>query len=235
MLKSKVGIRYFKMYKYIGTVEYRNDEITSIAKGCVDRRELIQQKSYHLRTTDSIKKHSEGTATLTNEVDTEIAIEIRRRFDWVRKTYGKRLEVFNQYDIPEDKDAKIHSLLPKEIEELNPQVTIQICLGGDAIAPHKDHRKSCSMFYLYTSPDVETRWWEKTQDFIEYEHLRYADPEKIEVVHTEIIQPGKWYIFDNDVYHSFHRLPDTEIKRVTLLLEFCGVSAHDLFEIVNGL
>lgn len=223
------------MYRYIGTVEYRNDEITSIAKTCVDKRDLIQQKSYHLRTTDSIKKHSEGTTNLTDEVDPEIASEIRRRFDWVRKTYGKRLEVFNQYSIPDELDAKIHQLLPKEINDLNPQVTIQICLGGDAIAPHKDHRKSCSMFYLYTQPDVETCWWEKTEDFIEYEHLRYADPEKIKVVHREIIQPGKWYVFDNEVYHSFHRLPEKEIKRITLLLEFSGVSASELYEVANGL
>ena len=223
------------MYNYIGIVNYKNDEITGIAKTCVDKRELIQQKSYHLRTTDSIKKHSEGTTSLTNEVDPEIAAEIRRRFDWVRKTYGKRLEVFNQYSIPDDLDARIHQLLPKEINDLNPQVTVQVCLGGDAIAPHKDHRKSCSMFYLYTQPDVETLWWEKTEEFTEYETLRYADHEKIKVVHREIIQPGTWYVFDNDVYHSFHRLPDKQIKRITLLLEFSNLPAAELYRIANAL
>jgi hypothetical protein len=219
---------------YLKKTNFQNKSVTALVGNLIKNKDLLPPKDrQHLESRSNFKQNADGVIEYTGELQKEKFAEIARRLDRALKLHGARVNMFTQYSLKPDIENFIISELPKALSELNPKIAVQVIRGGNACSPHKDHSKKCSMFYLYTEPDVKTIWWEKNGDFEEFEDFRYADPDKLKIVHDEIIKPGQWYVFNNDSYHSIHLLEDKTINRITLLIEF-EITAEELYELINN-
>lgn len=166
--------------------------------------------------------------------------------EWLKKintaivdAYGPNTLIFNQYDIKEPYREQFKQMLPEEIRSVCGAFTVQWAKGGDYIQPHRDHHRKCGLFYAISKPDCETRWYKKKFDFKEYDTLRFAFPDDVEVVHKEVIQAGSWYLFNNQPYHSVHRLPDVIANRKSFVIDFYDMSYEEVLskipnEVLNG-
>jgi len=161
--------------------------------------------------------------------------------DWLKQinasivaAYGKDTLVFNQYDIREPYKEQFLNMLPVEVRNICGTVTIQWAKGGDYIQPHRDHHRKCGLFYALSKPDCETRWYQKKFDFKESDTLRFAFPDDLEVVHTEIIQNGSWYLFNNQPFHSVHRLPNVIANRKTFVIDFYDMDYDSVLKVCSG-
>lgn len=166
--------------------------------------------------------------------------------DWLKKinqaivdAYGPDTLIFNQYNIKEPYKEQFKQMLPKEILSVCGEFTVQWAKGGDYIQPHRDHHRKCGLFYAISRPDCETRWYKKKVDFEEYDTLRFAFPDDLEVAHTEVIQAGSWYLFNNQPFHSVHRLPNIIANRKSFVIDFYDMSYEEVLsnipnEVLNG-
>lgn len=161
--------------------------------------------------------------------------------DWLKRinksivdVYGPDTLIFNQYDIKEPYREQFKKLLPEGISSVCGEFTVQWAKGGDYIQPHRDHHRKCGLFYAVSKPDCETRWYKKKFDFKEYDSLRFAFPDDLEVVHTEVIQSGSWYLFNNEPYHSVHRLPDVIANRKTFVIDFYDMDFENVLKVCRG-
>lgn len=219
---------------YLKKTNFQNKSVTDLVGKLIKNKDLLPPTDReHLESRLNFKQNSDGVIVYTGELEKEKFNEIARRLDRALKLHGPRVNMFTQYSLKPDIENYIISELPKTLSELNPKFAVQVIRGGNACSPHKDHSKKCSMFYLYTESDVKTIWWEKTGDFEEFEDFRYADPDQLTIAHDEIIEPGHWYVFNNDSYHSIHLLEDKKINRITLLIEF-DITAEELYKLLNN-
>lgn len=161
--------------------------------------------------------------------------------DWLKKinastvnAYGTDTLVFNQYDIKDPYKEQFLNMLPDDIRNICGELTVQWAKGGDYIQPHRDHHRKCGLFYAISKPDCETRWYKKKIDFKESDTLRFAFPDDLEVVHTEIIQNGSWYLFNNQPFHSVHRLPDVVANRKTFVIDFYDMDFDSVLKVCSG-
>jgi hypothetical protein len=153
--------------------------------------------------------------------------------------YGPNTLIFDQFNIKQPYKDQFSQMLPPEIRSVCGEFTVQWAKGGDYIQPHRDHHRKCGLFYAISKPDCETRWHKKKVDFSEYDTLRFAFPDDLEVVYKEIIQPGSWYLFNNQPFHSVHRLPDIVANRKSFVIDFYDMSYEEVLtkipnEILNG-
>lgn len=214
---------------YLKKINFENPQIISLVKDVIlqDRLEPPRNRP-HLEARAKLPINPMKADT---SLDTEKTIELKRRFKRAKELHGDRVKSFTQYALPEDIETFIISLLPEKILRLDPTLSVQIVEGGKALSPHKDHSRMSSMFYLLSTPDVETIWWEKSEEFEEFDDLKYADPDKITPVFREVIDKDMWYIFNNDRYHSIHRMGGDE-NRVSFHIEF-NVSAEELESVMG--
>lgn len=161
--------------------------------------------------------------------------------EWLKKinnslidAYGNHTLVFNQYDIKEPYKKELLDMLPDEIKNNCGELTVQWAKGGDYIQPHRDHHRKCGLFYALSKPDCETRWYKKKFDFKESDTLRFAFPDDIEVVHTEVVQNGCWYLFNNEPFHSVHRLPGVTANRKTFVIDFYDMDFDSVLKVCSG-
>jgi hypothetical protein len=208
------------MYNYISKINFHNDLITSLAKNEIDNNNLQLP-------TPAERSHLENRLKYKHN-------EITRRFERTVALHGSRIKTFVQYSLVHDIKRKIIDELPIHISVLNPQVAVQVITGGQTCTPHKDHSRTCSMFYLYTEPNVKTSWWTKTENFEEFDDYRYGDPDKLKEAHSEIIEPHHWYVFNNSEFHSIHRISNNEINRICLIIEFTDIPASELYKLFNN-
>ena len=222
---------------YLEKINFQNQIIESLVREAIAANDIHPPKERpHLESRLLFKKNSSGDVKYTGDVNDQgyaKFTEIARRFARAKELHGLRVQSFVQYSLSDELEKTIINELPEYLTALDPKISVQITVGGRALTPHKDHSRECSMFYLYSEPDVKTTWWEKSSDFEEFADLRYADPDKITPVKTEIIEKDRWYLFNNNEYHSIHALEDKDIHRVTLLLEF-NVPMVDLYNLLNN-
>lgn len=173
--------------------------------------------------------------------DDSLSILGNEDLDWLKRinksivdAYGPDSLIFNQYDIKEPYREQFKKLLPEEISSICGEFTVQWAKGGNYIQPHRDHHRKCGLFYAVSKPDCETRWYKKKFDFKEYDSLRFAFPDDLEVVHTEVIQSGSWYLFNNELYHSVHRLPDVISNRKTFVIDFYDMDFETVLKVCRG-
>ena len=219
---------------YLQKTQFQNKSITSLVKQAIDNNELQPPKDRPYLAARAHFKMIDGVMQYTGDAHKDKYSEVARRLDRAIKLHGPRVKVFTQFSLSTDLLDNIISQLPEYITSLNPEIAVQVINGGKACTPHRDHSKQCSMYYLYTEPDVRTVWWEKTMDFEEFDDLKYGDPDKLLKVHDEIIESGFWYVFNNSEFHSIHLLENKVIDRVALLIEFSNITATDLCNLINN-
>lgn len=214
---------------YIKKIDFENSDIVSLVKEAVNNKFLrIPEERPYLQSRANIKKEQ---GTFESIMEENKIIEIRRRIDRATQLHGKKVNSFNQYLLTTETENLIISKLPDQLITHHPKIAVQIIRGGQSCTPHKDHSKKSSMFYLLTEPDVITKWWEKSEPFEEFNDLRYGDPDKLKLAHSEIIEQGKWYLFNNDEYHSIHAIENRIIHRTCILIEF-DISIVDLYKLI---
>lgn len=165
----------------------------------------------------------------------DLAREFAKRLKDADDLHGKKTRLLG-FDLPKDVIAKVISLLPQELQDQNPEVCIQEISNGDHVTPHRDHTRRSTLFYIFTEPDMDTRWWSIAEPFEEYSFFRYPDVYKIKETFRGVIQKNQWYVFDNAGIHSAHRLPNktpAEVNRIQLLIQFHNLGPDELLEIVN--
>lgn len=159
---------------------------------------------------------------------------IKQRFQEAKDHWGKPLTVLRQNTMSAELTQAIADSLPDAIKELNPRICIQIINGGCTTPPHKDNSRACSLFYLFTSNNAETVFYqylpneEATQELPMYPKISSIEP-KLRVT----IEEHLWHIFDTKEIHSVH-CDNIDGDRITLCLEFATLPASELNNIVNA-
>ena len=221
------------MNNYLRKIHFQNQNITSVVKAAIDKRDLLPPNNRPYLESRKQFKITNDTMQYTGEIHNEKVSEVARRLDRAVKLHGPRITTFVQYSVKPELKKIVYDCLPANLSKLTPTIAVQFIYGGQACTPHRDHSKKSSMFYLYTEPDVKTVWWEKISDFEEFDDFKYGDPDKLKLAHEEVIETGHWYVFNNEEFHSIHLLEGKLINRISLLLEF-DVTATELIDIIKN-
>lgn len=170
--------------------------------------------------------------TLT--VSPELLNKLKQRYQILQKKWNIPYTAFREQELPAQLQEQIKFCLPTCLQELNPHVAIQSKFETfGIIAPHRDHYRSACLFYLLQGNQEQTIWWEKTEDFEEYNFFRFADVTKIKQTHAEILQEGVWYVFDNQAWHSVH--PTGPVgRRTAVCIEFKDLAASQLYHLITN-
>lgn len=162
--------------------------------------------------------------------------DLKHRLDSNNPNWSQDTAFFVEKQLNDDLQRKTIESLHPELQKLNPIACIQTKFArygpGLGLPPHKDHNRSTTLWYLFEGPGEETVWWETVDSFKEYDFWQIADIAKIKKVHSQILELGKWYVFDHKVYHSVVPLNDVK-KRSSLCIEFDNISAEELFNLVE--
>lgn len=209
-------------------------ELTQVAN---ERRPIYYQLSQLLKITipkDKVITLTDPDTNSTLEVDADLLGRIKARWEGIQRDWNVTFSPFREQAMAQELQDRAIAYLPKQLQDLKPRVVIQSTSGKKGIlAPHIDHYRNASLFYLIRSNQEETAWWEKTEDFEEFEYFRFADVNKIRRQHTEVIQERQWYVFDQSMYHSVHPTGVVD-KRTAICIEFDGISAEELYEIISN-
>ena len=214
---------------YIRLVDFKNSQLIadlvdqSITKS---RPELRNSPQVNLRNLWD--QDPSGQTIPEDLVPADMNKEFTHRFNRVIELHGKKAK-FDQCKISDELAGQLDSLLPDSLRQQQHRYTVQFLYDGNQVTPHKDQLRRCSLFYLFTEPNAETTWWIKKEQFKEYDNLRYGDIDKLELAHTETIQKGQWYLFNQEEYHSVQLFPDAPKNRVSVLIEFAELSADQVY------
>lgn len=225
------------MYPYILKLDLSLPLVEKRIRGMFADMPLFTKQRFPHWKNAKISAHEDPD--LSNE--NSISLLGSETAEWLKKineslivAYGKDTLIFNQYDVKEPYKQQLLDMLPDNIRNICGEITVQWAKGGDYIQPHRDHHRKCGLFYALSKPDCETRWYKKKFDFKESDTLRFAFPDDIEVVHTEVIQSGSWYLFNNQPFHSVHRLPDVVANRKTFVIDFYDMDFDSVLKVCSG-
>ena len=181
----------------------------------------------------------ESTSIFTDDEYFELARRLRDNFNsfdnWeekkqkllIDKSVKPSIARFIQNNIIDDYINEITNTLPEFIKKQNITFMIQIADNGKFIPIHSDHERKSSLFYLLTEPAHSTNWYEPNFNFNLFK-TRIVSPSDVSLTHTEIIQQGIWYAFNNSAFHSVVNLTDDIKVRVSFLVEFVDLAYKDL-------
>ena len=143
---------------------------------------------------------------------------------------------FLQYVFSNNMHQQMLDLLPDEMQQHKITFGIQIAGPGQFIMPHLDHERTSTLFYLLTVPDSETRFYKQKKDFKIHNFFRTVSINDVELDHSETIQQGSWYTFNNMSYHSVHALDQSKpINRVSFVIEFIDLPFDRLVKLIEDL
>jgi hypothetical protein len=189
---------------------------------------LLFQNKKNIETITLFDKDQNETVTVSN-YDLNI---MGQRLDTWDPDWRSRVSVFREKELDLIIGKEIISFLPKQLQDLNPVVSLQTKREGTYITPpHKDHHRTCTFWYLLNGNDEQTIWWEEIDYFEDYRFWRFADPKKIKEVKRAVLKKKIWYLFDNSSYHSVESLNEPTNDRTTLCIEFNSISAKDLYNL----
>jgi len=147
-----------------------------------------------------------------------------------------RHAIFLQNELSNDMHQQMLDLLPDEMQQHKITFGIQIAGPGQFIMPHQDHERTSTLFYLLTVPDSETRFYKQKKDFKIHHFFRTVSINDVELDHSETIQQGSWYTFNNMAYHSVHALEQSKpINRVSFVIEFIDLPFDRLVKLIEDL
>lgn len=203
--------------------------------------EVISNNLYYDKKpgySDNKKTYNDPVASQTDPM----MKELNRRVNDNIKAFGKELfdnrEIFTfvQNNINSDKGEEILKVLPEFIERQNITLMVQNSSNGVFLPIHKDHYRKSTMFYLLSGENYETRWYEPNKEF-EVFYYQIASPKDVDLTYKTILKTNTWYAFNNDTYHSVHKVADSDEIRSTFLIEFVNLPYVKLIEVLdcNGL
>jgi len=158
--------------------------------------------------------------------------------EWVRsiyETYGKlyqgRRYIETQYNVKEPLHSKIVESLPNVFKDIKISFRAQKFTDGDYMLPHRDHDRTSGLYFVMSPPEFETRWYELVGDF-EERRLKYAPPDNLKLAHSEVLQRGSWYLFNNYAHHSVHKIVGIpKPTRKTFVIQLDGLSYEQSYEV----
>jgi hypothetical protein len=206
-------------------------EILDLTREIIANKEYSIRPYFHTSMLASLRDYPDGSM-LPDHMSQEDKTEWAIRFNKATNQYGKRV-IFDVCKVPDDKRAKLLSLLPNNLKGEEVEITIQDIYDGDFVMPHIDHKRKSSLFYLFTEPDMETVWYTQTEPFKIYDEFRYPDIDKIKRDFTIVMQKDNWYLIDQETWHGAFRLPDysrEQLKRVVLVIQFPELTYKQMLE-----
>lgn len=120
--------------------------------------------------------------------------------------------------------------LPENLQEHNPEIVLQLVMGGTWVQPHWDHNeRTSSLFCLLEADDADTIWYEPVDGVEIDEQFRLVfDMNQIREVKRMRFQERKWYVFTHDKCHGVERhFPDR--NRTAICIEFRDLPAEMLY------
>jgi hypothetical protein len=120
--------------------------------------------------------------------------------------------------------------LPKNLQEHNPEIVIQIVAGGTWVQPHWDHNeRTSSLFCLIEADDADTIWYEPAAGVEIDEQFRLVfDMSQIQEVKRMRFKERKWYVFTHDKCHGVERHFPSR-NRTAICIEFRDLPAEELY------
>jgi hypothetical protein len=144
-----------------------------------------------------------------------------------------------QYDLSQGFEQKLRKMLPEYIRNNYVRFTYQKILKGNFHHIHRDHDRPATLFYLLSDPIAETHWYELTpfsKKMFEgkQDHYKSIGPSHMHRQYKAIIEPGRWYLFNNSAYHSVHLLPGYDkINRTTFLIDFLEMPYQQVVDMLT--
>jgi hypothetical protein len=120
--------------------------------------------------------------------------------------------------------------LPKTLQAYNPEVVIQIVVGGTWVQPHWDHNeRTSSLFCLIEYDGADTIWYEPVAGVELDEQFRLVfDMNQIREVKRMCFQERKWYVFTHNRCHGVERHNPTQ-NRTAICIEFRDLPSEVLY------
>lgn len=180
--------------------------------------------------------HGTDYKELAKKVGAKRTREIIKRQLQINANYPnqKPIEFSQRFLTPYFREKLLNSVPPwLVISETEPDCMLQISISGDVLPPHKGHHRKCSLFMLLQADGQETRWYRNTEDFEVIDELRIPDLDKIEQVVSTVIEPGRWYMFNNYEWHSVHKFSSTT-RRISIGLDFNSVYGDEMVKLIKN-
>lgn len=173
--------------------------------------------------------------TLIKSIGAEKTRELARRKQQTDKLWpGQQQIKFKQYSLTDDLCIRLLEETPEWLKLFHkePWPILQISDSGDFLPVHKGEERRCGLFMLLESDEQETRWYRDTEPFEIIEPLKIPDMDKIEQVVSVIMEPGRWYMFNNDEWHSVHKFSPGS-RRVSVGLDFFSIGPEELLKLLK--
>ena len=177
-----------------------------------------------------VDQHRNETLLLTPELLSKIKYRHKSNY----KALNENIAVFREQTLSQKIQQSVLPYLPDSLQKLNPIVALQgKSATGGMVGPHKDHHRTALLFFLLEGNNEETIWWEKTEDFEEFDFFRFPEVIKLKKAYSEIIKKHQWYVFNSAEYHSVH---STKVEgiRTALCIEFDHLSVDDLYFLLTN-
>jgi hypothetical protein len=169
-------------------------------------------------------KMPDGTVVSKDQID-----DITHRLTIWRTANPGKPAMFVQSQLPMELQQQLISHLPESLQKLKVMVTIQAKLAGSySLAPHRDHYRTATIWYLLSGNNETTTFWEETEPFEQYPFISLGDISKLRITERYVLQERVWYMFNNAPWHSVEATEQPIRNRTTLCIEFTGISHTDL-------
>lgn len=169
----------------------------------------------------------DGTVISKGQID-----DITHRYNTWREANPGKPAVFVQSKLPIELQQEIISYLPKALQKLKPIVATQTKLAGSySLAPHRDHYRTATMWYLLSGNKEYTTFWEEIEPIENYPFISLGDLSKLKISERFVLQERTWYMFNNAPWHSVEATGRPIKNRTTLCFEFKDISHSDLYKL----
>lgn len=160
----------------------------------------------------------------------------RRKLPFEQHNPGQSPISFSQWQLPDDLNVDLLAATPDWLLMMfpeEPSTVLQCGDGGDYLPIHMGHQRVSSMFMLLQGQGQVTHWYRQTQDFEIIDPYRIPDHDKLEHIVTAVMEPGRWYCFNHNAWHSVHQFTSTG-ARINMGLDFDHVPMQRLVQAVRG-
>lgn len=219
------------MYPYILKLDLSLPETERLIRnGFVDTKTNFEETFPHWKKMQIVAfKDDNGVEGF--EGDDEEVEWVRGIYDTYGKMYNGRRYIETQYNVKEPLHSKIIDSLPTIFDNIKMSFKAQKFTDGDYMLPHRDHDRTSGLYFVISPPEFETRWYELDGNF-EERKLKYAPPENLKLMHSEVLQRGSWYLFNNRTHHSVHKIVGIpKPTRKTFVIQLDGMAFEQSYNI----
>jgi len=178
---------------------------------------------------------ADDPVALAKSIGAKKTRELLRRKQQVLKYWpDAKMINFTQHHFNDYFRDRLLSVTPDwlKVTAEEPNCMLQISSDGNILPPHRGHNRQCSLLMLLESDNQETRWFRPTAEFELIDPLRIPDLDKIEQVISAVMQPGRWYLFNNAYWHSVHKYVPGK-RRISMGLDFYSIDTQTLLKLIQ--